>query len=126
MTTVAFLMVCVVEVSNAGGQLFFKHAMGGLWDKSRRKASLMLGCGIVVMALGFFLWTELLKTYALSQLYPFEAMTRLLLLGAAGLVLREKITPQLWAGAVLIAAGILLVALGDDAIPWIKSWYSSR
>lgn len=104
-------MVCVVEVSNAGGQLFFKHAMGDLWDKSRRKAVLMLGGGVAVMAVGFFLWLDLLEKYALSQLYPFEAMTRLLLLGAAGLVLKERITPQLWVGAVLIAAGILLVAL---------------
>jgi drug/metabolite transporter (DMT)-like permease len=126
MTTIAFLTVCVVEVSNAGGQLFFKHAMGELWDKSRRKASLVLGLGIAVMALGFFLWLELLKKYALSQLYPFEAMTRLLLLAAAGLVLREKITPQLWGGALLIAVGILLVTMGNDAVPWIKSWYWLR
>jgi drug/metabolite transporter (DMT)-like permease len=110
-TTASFLLVCLVETFNAAGQLFFKHAMGALWETGRRKAYLTLGGGVAVMAVSFFVWLKLLQSYDLSQLYPFEAMTRLLLLGAAGLFLREKITPQLWGGAVLIAVGILLVAI---------------
>ncbi|MEI9896477.1 MAG: hypothetical protein WDN28_22110 [Chthoniobacter sp.] len=103
--------MAVVETCNVAGQLFFKHAMGGLWERARGRAWLALGAGVAVMALSFFLWMGLLPQGALSQLYPFEALTRILLLAAAGLFFREKITPQLWGGVLLISAGIALVAV---------------
>ncbi len=111
MTGTVLAIVTVVEMCNVAGQLFFKHAMGGLWEHARAKAWLALGAGVAVMALSFFLWMGLLPQGALSQLYPFEALTRVLLLAAAGVCFREKITPQLWAGVALISAGIVLVAV---------------
>ncbi len=111
MTGAIFALVALAEACNLAGQLFFKHAMGGLWHHARGRAWLALGAGIAVMALGFFLWMGLLPKAALSQLYPFEALTRVLLLAAAGFCFREKITPQLWAGVALISAGIVLVAV---------------
>lgn len=111
MTKTVLVLVAVVETCNVAGQIFFKHAMGGLWDRARGQAWLTLGAGVAVMALSFFLWLGLLPQVALSQLYPFEAFTRLLLLAAAGLFFREKITPQLWGGVLLISAGIALVAV---------------
>jgi len=110
-TGTAFALVAVSEACNLAGQLFFKHAMGGLWHRARARAWLALAAGIAVMAVGFFLWMGLLPNTALSQLYPFEALTRVLLLAAAGFCFREKITPQLWAGVALISAGIVLVAV---------------
>ena len=95
---------------NLAGQLFFKHAMGGLWDRARARAWLALAAGVAVSAASFFLWMGLLPQGELSMLYPFEAITRILLLGAAGLFFREKITPRLWAGVVLISGGIFIVA----------------
>lgn len=111
MTPAMLAIVSVCEICNLAGQLFFKHAMGGLWDRARARAWLALAAGVAVMAASFFLWMGLLPQGALSQLYPFEAITRILLLGAAGLFFREKITPRLWAGVALISAGILLVAV---------------
>lgn len=111
MTGTVLAIVAVVETCNVAGQLFFKHAMGGLWEHTRGKAWLALAAGVAVMALSFFLWMGLLPQGALSQLYPFEALTRVLLLAAAGVCFREKITPQLWAGVALISAGIVLVAV---------------
>ncbi len=111
MTTIVLALIAVVETCNVAGQIFFKHAMGDLWDQDRRRACLALAAGVGIMALSFFLWLGLLPKVALSQLYPFEAFTRLLLLAAAGLFFREKITPQLWGGVALICAGIALVAV---------------
>ena len=111
MTPVMLAIVSVCEICNLAGQLFFKHAMGGLWNRARARAWLALAAGVAVMTASFFLWMGLLPQGALSQLYPFEAITRILLLGAAGLFFREKITPRLWAGVVLISGGIILVAV---------------
>ena len=111
MTGAVLAIIAVVEICNVAGQLFFKHAMGGLWDHARPKAWLAIGAGVAVMALSFFLWLGLLPQGALSQLFPFEALTRVLLLVAAGVCFREKITPQLWAGVALISAGIVVVAI---------------
>ena len=110
MTPVMLAIVSVCEICNLAGQLFFKHAMGGLWHRARARAWLALAGGVAVMAASFFLWMGLLPQGARSQLYPFEALTRILLLAAAGLFFREKITPRLWAGVALIGAGIILVA----------------
>lgn len=111
MTAAALAIVSICELCNLAGQLFFKHAMGGLWHRARARAWLTLGAGVGVMAASFFLWMGLLPQGALSQLYPFEAITRVFLLAAAGLFFREKITPQLWAGVALISAGIFIVAV---------------
>ena len=111
MSGAALALVTVCEVCNMAGQLFFKHAMGGLWERARARAGLSLAAGVAVMAVSFFLWMGLLPQSALSQLYPFEALTRVMLLAAAGFFFREKITPQLWAGVGLISAGIVLVAV---------------
>ena len=111
MSGAALAIVAVCEACNVAGQLAFKHAMGGLWHHARARAWLALGAGVAVMAVSFFLWMGLLPSAALSQLYPFEALTRVLLLAAAGVCFREKITPQLWAGVALISAGIVLVAV---------------
>ena len=111
MTPVMLAIVSVCEICNLAGQLFFKHAMGGLWDRARARAWLALAAGVAVSAASFFLWMGLLPQGELSMLYPFEAITRILLLGAAGLFFREKITPRLWAGVVLISGGIILVAV---------------
>ena len=108
MTPVMLAIVSLCEMCNLAGQLFFKHAMGGLWDRAR--AGLALAAGVAVSAASFFLWMGLLPQGELSMLYPFEAITRILLLGAAGLCFREKITPRLWAGVVLISGGIFIVA----------------
>ena len=111
MTGEVLAIVSVCEACNLAGQLFFKHAMGGLWHHARPRAWLALGAGVGVMAASFFLWMGLLPATELSQLYPFEALTRVLLLAAAGFLFQEKITPQLWAGVALISAGIALVAV---------------
>ena len=78
---------------------------------SRRKSVLTLTGGVAVMGIGFFVWQGLLARFDLSFLYPFEALDRLFILPAAAFFLREKITPQLWVGVLLIVSGVVLVAV---------------
>jgi drug/metabolite transporter (DMT)-like permease len=109
-STLALALVIFCELCNIGGQLFFKLAMGHRWEHARGKAWSALGAGVAVMAASFFIWLGLLGRYDLSFLYPFEGLSRAMLLAAAAIFFREKITPALWLGLVLIGAGIALVA----------------
>jgi drug/metabolite transporter (DMT)-like permease len=105
-TPFAFLLVVISETCSGAGQIFFKHAMGGEKDKMTPR----LTAGVVVMAIGFFLWEGLLSRFDLSYLYPFDALKTVLLMIAASVFLKEKMTASLWAGVTLICIGILLVS----------------
>lgn len=105
MTPLAFLLVVMSEVCSSSGQLFFKRAMGG-----KGKMGLILTAGIVVKALGFFIWEGLLSKMQLSYLYPFDALNGIFLTFAASLLLKEKMSLSLWVGVILICAGVLLVS----------------
>ena len=107
MTPLNFLLVLITECCSIAGQVFFKHAMGR--DHQRAVFIRLLAAGVALKAIDFFLWLGLLAKYDLSYLYPFDAMSRLLLLVAAWVFLKERITPQLWLGAGLITVGVALV-----------------
>ena len=106
MTPLAFLMVIVSDCCSLTGQVFFKHAMSGSTETKARK----LAAGITVMAVGFFLWIGLMSKYDLSFLYPFDGLNRVVLMFAASIFLKEKMTLNLWVGVTLICAGVLLVS----------------
>ena len=106
MTPLAFLLVLIAESCSVTGQVLFKHAMGG--GEGNRTAKLT--AGIAAMAVNFFLWTGLLHRFDLSYLYPFDGLNRVVLMFAASIFLKEKMTLNLWVGVMLICAGILLVS----------------
>ena len=106
MTALAFLLVIVSETCSAAGQIFFKHAMGG--RKGNRAAK--LATGVSIMAVGFFLWVGLMSKFDLSYLYPFDGLNRILLVIAASIFLKEKMSVNLWVGVALICAGVMLVS----------------
>ena len=110
MTFAALLVIAISEGCAIVGQVFFKLAMGRYWEQSRRRAVALLAAGVATMAVGFFLWLGLLVSFDLSFLYPFEGLSRLVLLGASAFYLKEKITPGLLLGVLLISAGVVLVA----------------
>jgi len=75
---------------------------------SRRK--LDLAGGVLVMTVSFFTWLSLLYRFDLSYLYPFEGLDRVLLAFAAWLILKEKMSRDLWIGLILICLGTAFVA----------------
>lgn len=110
MNPLSIALIIFMELCAIAGQILFKVAMGHRWDHSRRQAVGILGGGVAVMALRFFIWLGLLSSFDLSLLYPFEGLNRIVLLAAAAIFLKEKITPALVVGVLLISAGVLLVA----------------
>jgi uncharacterized membrane protein len=105
-TLFPLLLVLLTESCAVTGQICFKHAMSG---RDGIKAA-RLTMGIAAMAVNFFLWNGLLSRFDLSYLYPFDGLNRIILVIAASIFLKEKMTLNLWVGVGLICAGVLLVS----------------
>jgi len=111
MTLLAFLFILFSECCSVAGQVLMKHAMAGESAPGHKKNTrLVMTSAIVVLALGFFSWTGLMSRFDLSYLYPFDGLNRILLVLAASIFLKEKMTLNLWVGVLLICAGVLLVS----------------
>lgn len=95
------------------GQLLFKRAM----ESSRaagfrnRKTLTMLSIGIAVMTSSFLLNLGLLQHFDLSYLYPFQGSSVIIITLLAALILKERLTPRLIIGTLLITAGVILVSM---------------
>jgi uncharacterized membrane protein len=92
------------------GQIFFKHAMAEHSSSSASRRGIDLAKGVLAMTISFFTWLALLRRFDLSYLYPFEGLDRVLLAFAAWIILKEKMSRDLWIGLVLICLGTVLVA----------------
>ena len=106
MTPLAFVLVLIAESCSLTGQIFFKHAMSG----NKGSVAAKIAAGAAIMGVGFFLWEGLLSKFDLSYLYPFDGLNRILLVVAASIFLKEKMSLNLWVGVLLICAGVMLVA----------------
>ncbi len=67
--------------------------------------------GIVANALAFFSFMALLSVAELSFAVPATALSYILKTGLAEWYLDERVTPRRWAGAVLVALGVFLIAI---------------
>ena len=113
MTLLSFVFILTSLVTFVAGQLFLKRAMesttkGG--NGHPRFASL-LGAGIFLMTISFFLTLGLLQRFDLSYLYPFQGLSGIIITLMAAVMLKERLTLQLTIGTLLISAGIVLVSL---------------
>lgn len=112
MTGLFLVLVILSQAFMVGGQIFLKHALNSATEGSdaiRWKRAAPFACGIGLMTLWFFLWLGLLSQVELSYLYPFDALSPLFMAFGASVALKEKMTPRLWCGVLLIAAGLLIV-----------------
>lgn len=113
MTAMALTVILVWLATFVAGQLLFKRAMdfsGKVGFRNRRTIS-TLGIGILVMTLSFCLNLGLLQRFDLSYLYPFQGSSIIIIAVLAAIVLKEKLTPRLIVGTLLIAAGVALVSM---------------
>lgn len=113
MTPGALVLILISLFNFVAGQLFLKHAMESSTTSGFQNARVisLLACGICSMTISFFLTLGLLQRFDLSFLYPFQGLSVIIISILAAIVLREKLTPQLTIGALLISAGIVLVSL---------------
>lgn len=95
------------------GQLLLKRAMDESERTSWRSPRFVpvFASGIAAMTVSFFITLGLLGRFELSYLYPFQGLSVIIIAAAGAMMLREKISLQLWLGSLLISAGIVLVSL---------------
>ncbi|MCC7154357.1 MAG: EamA family transporter [Bryobacterales bacterium] len=94
----------MVVLSTVLADLLQSHAMrqgGKKWK---------LPLAIAAMAVSFFSFTELLKVADLSFAVPASAASLSLEILLARLILRESVDSRRWAGAALVAFGVILLA----------------
>ena len=99
-----WLLVGLIVASTTASDLLQSHGMrrgGRGW-----KLPLAVAC----MAVSFFSFTQLLKIADLSFAVPATAATLVVETALAGLLLKEHVGWRRWAGAALVACGVLLVA----------------
>ena len=113
MTIVSAIIILVVLLGHAGGELALKKAMDSSNTVGFRAPKFLIpfAAGIALMAIQFFLGLGLLQIYDLSFIYPFQGLGVMLVTIAAVVLLRERLTLQLAIGSMLISAGIVLVSL---------------
>jgi uncharacterized membrane protein len=99
-----WLLVGGVVLSTVCADLLQSHGMrrgGRAWK---------LPLSIVFMAASFFSFTQLLKVADLSFAVPATAASFVLETLLARLVLKESVDGRRWTGALLVAAGVALLA----------------
>jgi uncharacterized membrane protein len=112
-TPFALTLILVAVASLVAGELLLKHAMESTVARGYRQRTFafFLVAGVGAMAIYFFLTLGLLQRFDLSFLYPFEGLSLIFISIAAAVLLRERLTPKLILGSLLITAGVVLVSL---------------
>ena len=118
----AWFLVAVIVASTTASDLLQSAQMkqhgtvddfrpSGIWAnlKSMFRRPLLL-LSIVCMAVSFFAFTVLLSVADLSFAVPATAGSLVLETVLARWILREKIDRRRWAGAMLVAGGVALLA----------------
>jgi uncharacterized membrane protein len=113
MSFLAFLFILISLVTFVAAQLILKKAMEFSVTEGMRNSYFMsrVVIGVVLMTISFFLTLGLLQRFDLSYLYPFQGLSVIFITILAAVVLKERISPRLTIGALLITAGIVLVSL---------------
>jgi drug/metabolite transporter (DMT)-like permease len=104
----------------ACGQLLLRYGMtrirlaqpdahGGQLLMDAARSPWVIG-GLAVFGISSLLWMITLSKIPLSRAYPFTAIGFLGILAASSIIPpKEHVGPQLWLGAVVVVAGLLLV-----------------
>lgn len=99
-----WLLVALIVGSTTAADLLQSHGM------RRGGRALKLPLSILFMAISFFSFTQLLKIADLSFSVPASAASIVTETLLARLILKENVDVRRWTGAVLVAAGVFLVA----------------
>jgi len=93
----------------AFGQMLFKWGAAGNTTALAYANIYILG-GLICYGLSTVLWLWALSVERLSMVFPFTALTLVLIYGVSFFVLRENIGVRELGGAVLILGGLALIA----------------
>ena len=108
------IFIFIIEIASVvAGQLWLKRALedsNRLGFRDRRVLTLFLS-GVASLTISFFLTIALLQHFDLSFFYPIQGSTVVLIVLAAVVFLREKLSLPLLLGSLLISIGIVIVSL---------------
>jgi drug/metabolite transporter (DMT)-like permease len=113
MTIFAGFLIFVSISCFVAGQILLKHAMEMTTREnySRRRATLVFAAAIAAFAVNFFFNIGLLQRFDLSYFFPFQGLSVILIVFAGAWILKEKLTPRLTIGSILISLGVILVSM---------------
>ncbi len=103
---VLFPMLCAAPLQFFAGWLWDDVAW---WHIDTTIVMAVLYQSLICAAFGFVAWYNLLQRYGASRLHSFIFIMPISGVAAAGLILREPITPTIIAAVVLVALGISIV-----------------
>jgi len=102
-------MVLLGSLLAAGGQIFLKLGADGAVGFADY-LNTRIAVGFALYAVGSVVWVIALSKLPLSRVYPFTMLTFVLVYVASFAILGERITGQVLAGALLVLAGLALIA----------------
>ncbi len=114
MTPGALFLIFVALATLTAGQLLLKLALaddGPSEGMSKRRRVWIFAVGIVGMTISFFVNLGLLQKLDLSQVFPFQGLSVLVVTFLASFFLKERLTLPLIVGTLLITAGVMLVSV---------------
>lgn len=112
MTAGALFLIFVALATLTAGQILLKLALADEPDRprTRRWRVGVFAAGIVGMTISFFVNLGLLQKLDLSQIFPFQGLSVLVVTFLASFFLKERLSVPLVVGTLLITAGVMLVS----------------
>jgi len=112
---VTALLISLSLITIVVGQLLLKVAVtrfGELecGDPRRRQVAWIFAASIFSMTISFFVSLGLLQKLDLSYLFPFQDLSVILIAFSSAFFLKERLSPALIVGVLLVTAGVILVS----------------
>ncbi|MBM3814833.1 MAG: hypothetical protein FJW20_24675 [Acidimicrobiia bacterium] len=104
-----WLLVAIVVAATTCGDLLQAWEMKRQGAAGRFRPTWPLGAAVVCMAVSFFSFLKLLEIEDLSFAVPATAASLVLETILARALLRERVEGRRWAGALLVACGVILL-----------------
>lgn len=102
------MLVILSAICGAIGQVFLKLGANGAVQVSSFINVRLLG-GLALYGLSTVLWILALSKWPLTRVYPFTALTFVLVYVASAFVLREPVTMPVIMGAGLVLIGLVVI-----------------
>ena len=109
-SNVGFAVQSVIILIVAWSVVFFQGKSGEIHDIELKNFGVLLLTS-AISAIGYLLYFGALKSGAASQAGPVDRLPLVFAIVFAAIFLKEKITPQIVVGAVLMSAGAIVIAL---------------
>ena len=115
-----FLLLALWASCEAAGQIMFKRGVNvleageahfGFKTLRRALGSLTIWGGVLVHAVEFGVWIEILGRLPLSTAFPLESVSYVVVLDATRAFLSEIVPVRRWLGVGLICAGIVVLGV---------------